>query len=152
MTGPVRVQRLRVTRLYWAGPATVVTAVLAVSAVQWIVVDRLPPLPRFSERVLTSTEPAVVTAVLVSAAVLVFVVCVHLAADPMRTYRQIALGALLISLVPNVAAALLLKPEADWPSMIALMVMHVTAWAVTVTMLTRLTVVRENGDGSARSE
>jgi hypothetical protein len=36
--------------------------------------------------------------------------------------------------------------------MIALMVMHVTAWAVTVTMLTRLTVVRENGDGGAPSE
>jgi len=123
-----------------------------VSAVQWIAVDRLRPLPRFSERVLTSTEPAVVTAVLVSAAVLVFVVCVHLAADPLHAYRQIAFGALLISFVPNGAAALLLRPAADWPSMIALMVMHVTAWAVTVTMLTRLPVVRDRDDGSAPPE
>jgi hypothetical protein len=36
--------------------------------------------------------------------------------------------------------------------MIALMVMHVTARPVTVTMLTRLAVVRENGDGGAPAE
>jgi hypothetical protein len=40
-----------------------------------------------------------------------------------------------------VAAALFLGPAAGWPSMIALMTMHVVAWAVTVSMLTRLTVV-----------
>jgi hypothetical protein len=109
-----------------------------------IAVHILAPLPRFSERVLTSAEPQVVTAVLVSTAVLVFAVCVHLADDPVRTYRQISLGALLISFVPNLAAGLLLRPAADWPSMFALMVMHVTAWAVTVPMLTRLTLVGGN--------
>jgi hypothetical protein len=106
-----------------------------------IAVEILSPLPRRSERGFTSTEPQTVTAVLVSAAVLVFVLCVHSAADPVRTYRHIALGALLVSFVPNLAAALLLGPGADWPSMSALMVMHVTAWAVTVPMLTRLTLV-----------
>ena len=149
MTGPVSAQRIIATRLYWVGPATVATSVLAVTAVQLIAVHILAPLPRFSERVLTSAEPQVVTAVLVSTAVLVFAVCVHLAGDPVRTYRQIALGALLISFVPNLAAGLLLRPAADWPSMIALMVMHVTAWAVTVPMLTRLTLVR--GDATDRA-
>lgn len=152
MTVSVSVQRVIVTRLYWVGPATVAASVLAVSAVQLIAIGILSPLPRFSERVLTSTEPQVVTAVLVSTAVLVFLVCAHLAADPVRTYRQIALGALLISFVPNLAAALLLRPAADWPSMIALMLMHVTAWAVTVPMLTRLTVVRGKGADRAPSE
>lgn len=130
--------RDRLRRLYWVGPAAVATSVLAVSTVQAVAVQLLSPLPRFSEAILTSNEPPIVTAILVSAAVVVFAVCVHLAADPLRRYRQIALGALLISFVPNVLAALLLKPAADWPSMIALMVMHVTAWAVTVTMLTWL--------------
>ena len=152
MTGPVSAQRISATRLYWVGPATVATSVLAVTAVQSIAVDILAPLPRFSERVLTSAEPQVVTAVLVSTAVLVFVVCVHLAGDPVRTYRQISLGALLISFVPNLAAGLLLRPAADWPSMIALMVMHVTAWAVTVPMLTRLTVVRGNATHGPSSD
>ena len=106
-------------------------SVLAVSAVQVIAVHVLSPLPRFSEAVLTSREPMIVTAVLVSAAVVVFAACVHLAADPLRTlHRQIALGTLFISLLPNVVAALLLKPAADWPSMIALILMHVTAWAL----------------------
>ena len=121
------------------------------SAVQVIAVHVLSPLPRFSEAVLTSREPMIVTAVLVSAAVVVFAACVHLAADPLRTYRQIALGTLFISFLPNVVAALLLKPAADWPSMIALMVMHGTAWAVTVTMLTRLTVVPVRGKWLAPS-
>ena len=34
-----------------------------------------------------------------------------------------------------------MRPAVDWPSMMVLMVMHVTAWAVTVSMLTRLTTV-----------
>jgi hypothetical protein len=152
MPVPVSAQRINVTRLYWVGPATVATSVLAVTAVQLFAVDILTPLPRFSDRVLTSAEPQVVTAVLVSTAVLVFVVCVHLAGDPVRTYRQIALGALLISFVPNLVAGLLLRPAADWPSMIALMVMHVTAWAVTVPMLTRLTLVRGNATDRAPSD
>src|SRR5262245_35907001 len=137
------VSRISLARLCWVGPITVATSVLAVSIVQLIVVRILTPLPRFSEAVLSSREPAIVTAVLVSAAVLVFAACVRLAADPVRTYRRIAFGALLISCVPNVAIAILLRPAADWPSMIALMAMHVAAWAVTVTMLTRMTATHD---------
>ena len=135
----VSTQRIIVSRLYWIGPATVVTSVAAVTAVRLIAAAILGPLPRFSERLLSSDEPEVITAVLVSMAVLVFLVCVRLAADPVSTYRRIALAALLISFLPNLAAGQLLRPAVDWPSMIALMVMHVAAWAVTVSMLTRLT-------------
>ena len=137
-------KRVSLTRLYWVGPLSITTSVLAVLTVQLIVVKVLSPLPRFSQAVLASTEPAIVTAVLVSGAVLVFVMCVHLAADPLRTYRQIAVGVLLLSFVPNVAAALLMRPAVDWTSMIALMSMHVVAWAVTVSMLTTLTVVERH--------
>jgi len=131
-------KRARLIRLYWVGPLTVAISVLAVSIVQSIAIRIVSPLPRFSEAVLMSREPAIVTAVLVSGAVLVFGMCVHFAADPLRTYWRIALGALFLSFVPNVAAAVLMRPAVDWPSMIALMVMHVVAWAVSVTMLPRL--------------
>jgi len=60
-------------------------------------------------------------------------------AEPLRAYRRIALGALLASCIPNMLP--LLSGVVDL-GMFALMVLHVVAWAVTVTMLTRLTVVR----------
>jgi hypothetical protein len=138
-------------RLYWVGPLGIATSVLAVLTVQFIAVKALSPLPRFSQAVLASHEPAIVTAVLVSGAVLVFAGCVRLAADPVRTYRRIALGALLLSFVPNVAAALFMGPAVDWPSMIALMSMHVIAWVITVWMLTTLTVVESDGRKAMRT-
>jgi hypothetical protein len=128
-------------RLYWVGPLSIATSVIAVLIVQFIAVKVLSPLPRFSQAVLASTEPAIVTAILVSGAVLVFGLCVHLAADSLRTYRRIAFGTLLLSFVPNVTAALFMGPAVDWPSMTALMLMHVTACAITVWMLTTFTVV-----------
>ena len=132
-------------RVYWVGPLSVAMSVLAVLAVQVIAIRALSPLPRFSQAVLSSAEPAIVTAALVSAGVLVFAMCVRWAMNPLRTYRRIALAVLLLSFVPNVAAAVLMGPAVNWPSMIALMSMHVAAWAVTVSMLTRLTSVE--GDG-----
>jgi hypothetical protein len=132
-------------RLAWVGPLSVATAVLAVLAVQAIAIRALSPLPRFSQAVLSSTEPAIVTAILVSAGVLVFAVCVGWVADPMRRYRQIALTTLFVSFVPNVAAGFLMRPAVDWPSMMALMSMHVVAWAVTVPMLTRLAAIEDGG-------
>jgi hypothetical protein len=66
--------------------------------------------------------------------------CVRLVVDPMRTFRQIALVALLLSFVPNIAAGFLMRPAVDWPSMLALMSMHVVAWAAIVGMLSCLAV------------
>ena len=138
-------KRVSVARVYWVGPLSVAMSVLAVLAVQVIAIRALSPLPRFSQAVLSSAEPAIVTATLVSAGVLVFAMCERWAMNPLRTYRRIALAVLLLSFVPNVAAAVLMGPAVNWPSMIALMSMHVAAWAVTVSMLTRLTSVE--GDG-----
>jgi hypothetical protein len=126
----------RMVRLAWVGPLTVATAVLAVVAVQAVAIRALTPLPQFSRAVLASTEPAVATAILVSAGVIVFAMCIAYAAEPLRTYRRIARAALAVSFVPNIVAGFLMRPAVDWPSMIALMSMHVVAWAITVSMLT----------------
>jgi hypothetical protein len=125
-------------RLYWVGPATIAVAVLAVWIVQQTSLAILPPLPPFSGSVLNSNEPALATAVLVTGAVLTFPIIVDASVNPLRSFRRLALGVLLVSCIPNVFW-LLTTGDID-VGKLALMVLHVVAWAVTVTMLTRLTV------------
>ena len=128
-------------RLYWVGPATVAVSVLAVWIVQQIGLAILPrPLPRFSGSVLNSNEPAVLTAVLVTGAVLTLPLAVDWSTNPLRSFRRLALGVLIVSCIPNVIG--LLSGRGVDVGMLALMVLHVVAWAVTVTMLTTLTVSR----------
>jgi hypothetical protein len=137
MTIALESAEVNLHRLFWVGPATVAVAVLAVLMVQKISLAMLGPIPRFSGAVLDSNEPAIVTAVLVSAAVLAFAVLGTASTSPVRTFKRLALVVLLVSFIPNVAMAL---SGAGWSPMIALMAMHILAWAVTVTMLTRLSV------------
>lgn len=125
-------------RLLWLGPLTVAVAVTAVVAVQALVVRVLHPLPRFSESLLQSTEPALAAAFFVACGIGVFAATSRLANNAVQAFRRIALGALLVSFIPNVVVAASGMRGADWPSMIALMLLHVVAWAVTVAMLTTL--------------
>ncbi|HEV8393052.1 MAG TPA: hypothetical protein VGQ37_02210 [Vicinamibacterales bacterium] len=128
-------------RLYWVGPATVGAAVAAVMAVQEASLLLLDDLPKFSGRILRSNEPAFAAALFVGCAVLIFPIVVDAAKNPLRTFRRLALGVLLVSCIPNSIAAFSRDAGIEW-GMLALMVMHVVAWAVTVAMLTRLTLKR----------
>ena len=69
----------------------------------------------------------------------VYAASLRLATHPVQTFRRVALGALLVSFIPNVAVAASGMRGADWSSMLALMLLHVVAWAVTVALLTGLT-------------
>jgi hypothetical protein len=129
---------VNVRRLFWVGPATIAVSVLAVWIAQRISLASLPPLPRFSGSILNSNEPIIFTTVLVTAAVLIFAVVVACSLNPLRTFRRLALGVLLVSCVPNVIGSL--SGGGLDLGMLALMVLHVVAWAVTVMMLTRLTI------------
>jgi hypothetical protein len=138
-----RTGEIQARRLYWAGPVTVVSAVVGVWLVQQILLAILPSsLPRFSGSVLHSNEPALVTAVLVTAAVLTFAIVVDLATVPLRFFRRLSVGVLVLSCVPNLLG--LLSGRVDI-GMLALMSLHVVAWAITVTMLTKLSVARATG-------
>ena len=130
-------------RLYWVGPATVAVAVLAVELVRRIAANLLSPLPRAFVFPLTSIEPLVITAVLVTFPVIVFALVSDMSVNPLTTYRRLALVVLVVSFVPDIAVAVSSAGD-SWPAAIALMAMHVAAWAVSVTMLTRLTVVRSH--------
>ena len=125
-------------RLWWAGPLTVVASIAAVFLVRVIAfatVDlsaEYPPLTPFGLILFTS--------VLVTAAVLVFVVVARKSPTPIRTYRRIALVALVLSCVPDLFLPGT-DPGATWSAAIVLMVMHVAAWLPTVFILTNPAIV-----------
>jgi hypothetical protein len=86
------------------------------------------------------------TVVLVSAAVIVFTVVAGFAKTPVRTYRRIALVALVLSMIPDLLMHARRPNLFTWPRTSALMVMHVVAWWVTVTMLSKLAVCSKSAD------
>ena len=131
-------QSIDLRRLYWVGPATVASAVLVVWALQLIAIALLDP----SERsLLSSDEPTIFTAVLVSLAVVVFAIVGHESMTPVRTFQRTAFVALILSCVPDLALGFGLLRGEGWTLAIVLTLMHIAAWAVTVTMLTKLTAV-----------
>jgi hypothetical protein len=71
--------------------------------------------------------------------VLVFAVVAPFVKNPIRTFQIITFVFLLISFLPDVGFARSTMPGANWPTALALMIMHIVAWAITVTMLPRLT-------------
>jgi hypothetical protein len=127
---------IELRRLFWVGPVAVAVAVVAVKLLQIIAVGLLNP-PEGS--LLRSQEPAGFTAVLVALAVIVFAIVASEAANPIRTYRRIALVALVLSCVPDVALGFGLIRGEGWTLAIVFILMHIAAWAVTVSMLARLT-------------
>jgi hypothetical protein len=126
-------------RLLWVGPVTIAASVAAVVVVQQISLLVLRDLPKFSGRILHSNEPAYATLFFVGAAVLIFPIIADAASNPLRTFRRLAFGVLLLSCVPNLYGGFFGKSIDR--GMLTLMLLHVVAWAVTVQMLTRLTVV-----------
>ncbi len=146
-----RIQSVDASRLVWVGPLTVLTSIAAVLGVRFVAVAVLHPESAFGP--LTAVPVIVDTAVLVTLAVVVF----HRIAtgrelpgplqlllgwrfatlDPVSAYRALAVRVLLLSFLPDVAIAVM--QPAKWLYAAALAAMHVTAWAITVSMLTRLT-------------
>lgn len=129
-------------RLWWVGPLTVVASLVAVFAVRVVAFATLdlsagyPPL--------TWQGLTIFTTFLVTVGVLVFVFVARSSATPIRTYRRIALVALVLSMIPD-----LFLPGADpggtWPAAIVLMVMHVAAWLPTRFILTNPALVGRRG-------
>lgn len=74
------------------------------------------------------TRPAVLflTAVGVTAGALTFVLVVRWAREPVRTYRWLALAALLVSWVPNILLPGSPRfPQATWPLAMGLALLHI---------------------------
>ena len=124
--------------LWWAGPLTVVVAVLLVFATRaaaFALVDLPAGFPP-----LTYGGLAFFTVMLVGLGVLVFVGCAMWSARPIPLYRKIALVVLAISMIPDALLPGNLE-GATWPAAIVLMIAHVAAWLPTVFILTNRRLV-----------
>jgi len=134
-------QRIEIERLAWAGPVTLLASVLAVLAVRVVAVLLVEPAPQFAP--LGWVAPTLDTTILVSLGILVFGAISSTATNPIRTFRRVAFGVLILSLFPALATVNSRQWGGNWPNAIALMLMHIAAWAVCVTMLPRLTLTHE---------
>jgi hypothetical protein len=129
------------TRLGWVAPLAVMSSIGAVLIVRGVAVALLRPDRSFTP--LGWAFPVLDTAILTTAAALVFGAMASAAARPLRTFRRTAAVVLVLSLLPPIAAAFATSWGGNWANSLALIAMHGAAWAVCVKMLTTLTLRRE---------
>jgi hypothetical protein len=143
-----RTPPVETTRIVWAGPLTVMTSIAAVHLVRQVVM-RLPHVrsEAFPFRVVAVTLD---TAILCTIAVIVFGLLSAFHDDPIRRFRWIAFGALLVSFLPLVGV-----PEIGGvPTALGVAAMHVAAYVPCVTLLPWATSKRlaSQGGGTAKAE
>lgn len=126
-------------RLWWVGAtaaAASVTANLAVRSTAFALLD----IPREFVPLASAGQIIVFTVLGVLGAVIVFAIVGRLARSPLRTFRRIAVGSLLLSFVPDLwllaARDRLPFPGTSVQSVGTLMAMHVLTAAIVVAMLT----------------
>ena len=132
-------ERVEPRRLLWVGPLAIVAAVAANTAVRAAELAVLDVPDTFVP--LVSPAYAIATAVGVLAAVIVFAVVAARARRPITVFQQIAWGALLLSALPDLGLLFGVggMPPAAPVYVVALLLMHVTAFAVSVPLLITLT-------------
>ena len=130
--------KVQLRRLFWVGPVTILASILGVLIVRVIAVAILQPDP--TPISLGWLVPSISTFVLVTGAVTVFAVVSRFSANPIRTYQIIAFVVLLLSFLPDIAYPQSHMRGANWPTAVALMVMHIVAWGICVSMLSKLSL------------
>ena len=128
---------IQLKKLWWVGPLTVLASVIGVLIVRGIA--RAVLNPPFAPGLEMIVIPIVLTVVLCTAAVIVYALVARYAKNPVRTYIIISSIFLAVSFLPDVAAVSMPMPGAGWPYSITLMIMHVVAGFITVSMLIKLT-------------
>ncbi len=128
---------IQLKKLWWVGPLTVLSAIVGVLIVRTIARTILPP--PYAPGLAIIMLPIMLTLVLCTGGVLVFALVGRFAKKPIRTYIIIASIFLVISFLPDIAAVSTPMPGAGWPYSITLMIMHVVAGFITVSMLIKLT-------------
>ncbi len=129
--GPI----VAIERLLWAGPVTVVTSIAAVLAARLLVI-RIPGV-RSDSVSLGWIAPTADTAILVTLAVIVFAGITASADQPVRTFRRVAFGALLVSFLPLLIVGRR-APFGNDATAVALAILHVAAYVPCVTLLPKL--------------
>ena len=135
------VNSIELRKLWWAGPLTVLAAIIGVLIVRMIA--RLILQPPYAPGLAMIMIPIFLTFVLCTAAVLVFALVGRFAKNPVLIYIIIASVFLIVSFLPDIAAASMRMPGAGWLYSITLMIMHVVAGLITVSMLIKLTATNK---------
>ena len=128
---------VQLKKLWWAGPLTVVAAIVGVLIVRVVAMAVLPA--PYAPGLAMIALPIVLTLILCTGAVLVFALVGRFAKNPVRTYIIISSVFLVISFLPDILAVSAPFPGAGWPYSITLMIMHVVAGFITVYLLIKLT-------------
>ena len=131
---------LQLKKLWWVGPLTVLTAIVGVLIVRILAVTILHPNP--APPGLGWIFPSVLTFIFCTSAVIVFALVGRFSKNPVRVYLLISSIFLAISFLPDIAVASAPIPGAGWPYAITLMIMHVMAGFITLSMLIRLTTMK----------
>jgi hypothetical protein len=130
--------KIKLGRLWWAGPLTILASMVGVLIVRVIAVAILQPNP--TPMSLGWVLPPLFTFILVTGAVLVFALVARFAKNPIRTYQIIAFIFLLLSFLPDIVYPQSHMRGANWPNAVALMTMHVVAWGICVSILSKLSL------------
>ncbi len=131
---------IQLKKLWWVGPLTILAAVIGVLIVRSVAMAILPPPYAPGLEMIASS--IVLTVILCTGGVFVFALVARFAKSPVRTYIIVSSVFLVISFLPDIAAASAPMPGAGWPYAITLMVMHVVAGLITVYMLIKLTAAQ----------
>jgi hypothetical protein len=131
-------ERVDLRRLLWVGPLAIVAALAANAVVRAVLLAVLDVPDTFTP--LASPSFVALTIVGVLGAVIVFAVIGARAKRPITTFRKVAFWALLVSFLPDIG--LLFggggMPPASLSNVLGLMLMHVVAYAISVSLLTLL--------------
>ena len=119
-------------RFLWVAALTVAVSVLLVLAVRAAAIHILQPKQSFAP--LGLGPPILDTTVCVIVAIFVFLK-VSSYPNPVRRWRYVATGVLVVSFVPDVLLAKSHAFGGGWPEACALMVMHVVVWIVCIFLL-----------------
>jgi len=131
---------VQLKKLWWAGPLTVLAAIIGVLIVRTFALAILPE--PYAPGLAMIMLPIVLTLILCTGAVIVFALVGRFAKNPVRTYIIISSIFLIVSFLPDIAAVSAPFPGAGWPYSISLMLMHVVAGFITVYMLIKLTIAK----------
>jgi hypothetical protein len=122
-------------RLGWVGPLAIVVAIIANTLIQLVAVSVLQPDPSFTP--LVGATPAVLTLFGVLGAVIAYAIIGRLSKNPIWLFKRVALVTLLLSFIPDIAMWFTAStPGTTTANVLALMLMHVVAWAISVYLLT----------------
>jgi hypothetical protein len=140
---------IRSPRFLWVAAFTIFVSVLAVMAVRAAAVRILHPDPAYLP---LTVEPPIMDTILGALAAIFVFIKIASYPNPARTYRRVAVVALVVSFVPDVLLAESHSMRGSWPEAYALMIMHVVVCVVCISLLPSLGLTPASQASASRDQ